>query len=159
MDNCTGVPTSSSLVACTEPDGSEVFEMKREGSALDTVTLLLVSLSIGMSVSAQLLLRSGMAELSELSGVQLYVTAVSSWPVPTGILCYVVGTLVWLAVLSRLDLAVVYPLGSFNYVLVTLLSATVLGEIVSPLRWAGTALILIGILVIAAGERRQERAS
>ena len=133
--------------------------MKREGSALDTVTLLLVSLSIGMSVSAQLLLRSGMAELSELSGVQLYVTAVSSWPVPTGILCYVVGTLVWLAVLSRLDLAVVYPLGSFNYVLVTLLSATVLGEIVSPLRWAGTALILIGILVIAAGERRQERAS
>ena len=55
---------------------------------------------------------------------------------------------------ERIDLAVAYPLGSMNYVLVTLLAATVLGESVTLLRWLGTASILVGILVVARGERR-----
>jgi drug/metabolite transporter (DMT)-like permease len=121
---------------------------------LDLLTLALVAWSITMSVSAQLLLRSGMGDLGDLSGIALYVEAARNWQVPGGILAYGLGTLTWLVVLSRLDLAAAYPLGSFNYVLVTILSAAVLGESVPALRWAGTALILAGILVIAAGERR-----
>jgi drug/metabolite transporter (DMT)-like permease len=109
-----------------------------------------------MSVLAQLLLRQGMAGLSDLSGLELYRAAVVDWHVPAGILCYALGTVSWLAVLSRLDLAVAYPLGSTNYVLVTLLAATVLGESVSWPRWAGTLLILVGVFVIATGERRRE---
>jgi uncharacterized membrane protein len=122
--------------------------------ALDLLTLLLVAWSITMSVSAQLLLRSGMGELGDLSGIALYLEAARSWQVPGGILSYGLGTMTWLVVLSRLDLAAAYPLGSFNYVLVTVLSATVLGETVPAMRWLGTALILMGILVIATGERR-----
>ena len=42
--------------------------------------------------------------------------------------------------------------GAKNAVL-PLMAATLLGEQVSPLRWAGTLSILVGILVVARGER------
>ncbi len=126
----------------------------RRISRLDTKTLLAVAGSIATSVGAQLLLRHGMEDLQDLGGIALYLAALGSWWVPAGIVASLVSTAAWLVVLSRLDLAVAYPLGSLNYVLVTLLSATVLSETVPPLRWAGTALILAGILIIALGERR-----
>ena len=105
-----------------------------------------------MSVSAQLMLRSGMAGHALLGGTDLVLAALRSPTVWAGLGLYIVGTVSWLAVLSRIDLAVAYPLGSMNYVLVTLLAATLLDETVTPLRWLGTASILIGILVVARGE-------
>jgi drug/metabolite transporter (DMT)-like permease len=120
---------------------------------LDRNTILLVAWSVGMSVSAQLALRSGMSAHAEVSGLELVVAAVRTPGVWIGLALYVLATISWLVVLSRIDLSVVYPLGSMNYVLVTLMAATVLGEKVSLLRWAGTLSILIGILVVARGER------
>ncbi len=107
-----------------------------------------------MSVSAQLTLRSGMSGHALLSGTDLFLAALSSPMIWTGLGLYVLGTVSWLAVLSRIDLAVAYPLASMNYVLVTVLAATLLGESVNLLRWIGTASILVGILVVARGEPR-----
>ena len=106
-----------------------------------------------MSVSGQLALRTGMSTHAELSGLDLVIAAITTGAVWLGLVLYVSATVSWLAVLSRIDLSVAYPLGSMNYVLVTLLAATVLGEHVTPLRWAGTLSILAGILVVARGER------
>lgn len=111
-----------------------------------------------MSVMAQVALRAGMSGYFALSGLDLITAAVTSPLVWLGLGLYISGTVSWLAVLSRIDLAVAYPLGSMNYVLVTVLAATVLGEQVSILRWLGTASILVGILVVARGERRQPQA-
>lgn len=122
---------------------------------LDRSTLLLVAWSVATSVSGQLLLRTAMAGHSGLTGGELFMAAVTSALVWTGLGLYVLSTVTWLAVLSRIDLAVAYPLASMNYVLVTLLAATLLDESVSLLRWLGTASILVGILVVARGERRQ----
>ncbi|RKZ13921.1 multidrug resistance protein [bacterium] len=105
-----------------------------------------------MSVSAQLTLRAGMVVHADLGGLDLLVAAATSPMVWIGLGLYISGTVSWLAVLSRIDLAVAYPLGSMNYVLVTLLAALLLGENVPLLRWAGTASILVGILVVARGE-------
>jgi drug/metabolite transporter (DMT)-like permease len=121
---------------------------------LDRSTLFLVAWSVAMSVSAQVTLRTAMAGHSGRSGMDLVVATLASPLVWVGLGLYVLGTVTWLAVLSRIDLAAAYPLGSMNYVLVTLLSATVLQEDVSPLRWVGTGSILLGILVVARGESR-----
>lgn len=120
---------------------------------LDRNTLLLVAWSVATSVLAQLLLRHGMASLGALSGVDLYLHAATSLAVLGGLLSYILSTVTWLGVLSRIDLSVAYPLASLNFVFVTALSAMVLRENVPPLRWAGTGLILVGILVVARGER------
>lgn len=121
---------------------------------LDRNTILLVTWSVVLSVTAQLSLRSGMSAHADLSGTALLVAALSTPGVWVGLGLYICATVSWLAVLSRIDLSVAYPLGSMNYVLVTLMAALVLGEEVNLLRWAGTLSILVGILVVARGERQ-----
>lgn len=121
---------------------------------LDPYTMILVAWSVATSVSAQLLLRHGMSGLSEVGGIELYTRALTHWAVLAGLLAYVLSTVTWLAVLSRIDLSVAYPLASLNYVFVTALSGWVLRETVPLLRWIGTAIILVGILVVAYGERQ-----
>ena len=54
----------------------------------------------------------------------------------------------WLAVLSWEDLSVALPMQALNYVLVAFLSQYFLGETVSPLRWAGTVLVCVGVIMI-----------
>lgn len=56
---------------------------------------------------------------------------------------------VWMTVLANLDLSIAFPLGSVSFLLVPLLSALVLGEQVPPLRWAGFAVVAIGIVALA----------
>jgi len=120
---------------------------------LDRNTLILVAWGVALSVTAQLLLRSGMSAHAKLGGSDLLMAALATPGVWFGLALYICATVSWLVVLSRIDLSVAYPLGSMNYVLVTLLAATILGEQVSLLRWAGTLSILVGILVVARGER------
>lgn len=60
---------------------------------------------------------------------------------------------VWMTVLANLDLSIAFPLGSVSFLLVPLLSALVLGEQVPPLRWAGFAVVAIGIVALAQDPR------
>ena len=66
-----------------------------------------------------------------------------------GLCFYAIGALVWIAVLSRLDLSVAYPFLALNFVLVTLVARFFLGESVPPLRWLGILVIIGGILLVA----------
>jgi drug/metabolite transporter (DMT)-like permease len=66
-----------------------------------------------------------------------------------GLALYVLATVVWFYVLSKLPLSVAYPLQSFSYVLGLLASRFVLHETVHWSRWAGVLIILIGVAVIA----------
>lgn len=54
----------------------------------------------------------------------------------------------WLAVLSWCDLSFVLPLTALSYVLTAFLSIYFLGETISPMRWAGTILICIGVALV-----------
>lgn len=63
---------------------------------------------------------------------------------------YVVGTFVWLFVLSRVSLSIAFPLFSMSYFLVVILSATILKERV-VWRYAIIGLVLISIGVSFIG--------
>lgn len=122
---------------------------------LDPRTLSMVGLSVAFSVPAQLVLRAGMSGHAGLEGPALLAAAFTSPVVWAGIGLYALGAVTWLVVLSRIDLAVAYPLGALNFVLVTLLARFVLGEAVDALRWAGVGCIFLGVLVVAHGEHGQ----
>jgi len=53
-----------------------------------------------------------------------------------------------LLVLSWADYSFVQPASSMAYGVVALLSVFVLGETVSPLRWAGIAIICMGVFIV-----------
>lgn len=67
-----------------------------------------------------------------------------------GFSLYVVGTLIWLYVLSRVSLSTAFPLFSMSYFLVVILSATILKERV-VWRYAIIGLLLISIGVTCIG--------
>lgn len=103
--------------------------------------------SVLLGAVAQLLLRQGASGLSDMTVADTLLTALTLQPVLIGLALYAVSAALWLAVLSRIDLAVAYPLGASGYVLVVLFAAAA-GEVVPPMRWLGVALILLGVLFV-----------
>ena len=52
---------------------------------------------------------------------------------------------IYLTLLSRADVSLVLPLTAVDYIVVAVLAQYLLGEIVTPIRWAGMGLIVAGV--------------
>lgn len=64
---------------------------------------------------------------------------------------YVVGTILFILALRNGELSVLYPFVSLTYVWVSFLSIRFLGERMNWQKWAGIALIIIGVSFIGLG--------
>jgi drug/metabolite transporter (DMT)-like permease len=101
-----------------------------------------------------LLLASGMKQLGDLSTMNLKgiltvcLQALTNPKLVAGTAMLAVFFFLWLAVLSWEDLSVALPMQALNYILVAFLSQYFLHEVVSPLRWAGTVLVAVGVIMI-----------
>jgi drug/metabolite transporter (DMT)-like permease len=62
----------------------------------------------------------------------------------------------YMTALSFADLSYVLPATAVGYIFMTLLSIFWLHEHVSPVRWVGVLLIVIGVGAVAGGEHRTE---
>jgi drug/metabolite transporter (DMT)-like permease len=66
-----------------------------------------------------------------------------------GVLLYVAGFLTWLYVLSKMDLNIAYPVAiTLSFLAIVLLSSLVLHEKITSNIIIGTAICLIGIIII-----------
>jgi uncharacterized membrane protein len=54
----------------------------------------------------------------------------------------------YMALLSREDVSKILPLTTLSYVVVGLLAQFMLAEAVTPLRWTGIGLIVLGVLLV-----------
>ncbi|MDD5730358.1 MAG: EamA family transporter [Candidatus Omnitrophica bacterium] len=70
-----------------------------------------------------------------------------------GILFYVINFLLWMVVLSKIELSVAFPVGSATYIFVPILSMIFLHEKVGLMRWFGVFLIIIGVYFISKSTR------
>ena len=66
-----------------------------------------------------------------------------------GLAIYLVGTIFWLAALSRVDLSFAYPFASFNYVIMLVASWMMFDEKITVSRLLGTVVIGIGVVLIS----------
>lgn len=111
-------------------------------------------LAVSAGTVGDILLAKGMKEMGDLSAMNLRgildaaLRALTSPKLIVGTAMLAVFFFLWLAVLSWEDLSVALPMQALNYVLVAFLSQYFLGEVVSPLRWAGTLLVCIGVMMI-----------
>jgi len=117
-----------------------------------TAAVMLVAVIAG--TIGDLLLASGMKELGDISTMNLRgilkasLRALTSPKLVLGTAMLAVFFFLWLAVLSWEDLSVALPMQALNYILVAFLSQYFLNEVVSPLRWAGTVLVAVGVIMI-----------
>lgn len=115
--------------------------------------LMLLS-TIVLSISGQTLLKIGMKNIGKIDNVSLANIAALAWQMGTnvyvfsGLALFVIGTFIWLVLLSRLDLSFVYPFGALQYVFIFLISYFLLGEQIKAGRIVGVGIILVGIYVI-----------
>ena len=117
-------------------------------------TFLLVISSVSLNALAQVFLRQAMLAVGQgplyRDDVLRFVLSAALNPfLILGMLCYAVSIVVWLAVLSKLEVTVAYPFLSVGYVITALIGFFVLGENVTLMRAAGIALICGGLVFIA----------
>lgn len=66
-----------------------------------------------------------------------------------GLIIYVVATVIWFYVLTRVNLSMAYPIQSLCYVLAAFVGMFIFKEIIPPTRWIGISLIVIGAGFVA----------
>jgi len=117
-------------------------------------TAIVMLLAVTAGTIGDLLLARGMKELGDISAMNLKgilnvsLQALTSPKMILGTSMLAVFFFLWLAVLSWEDLSVALPMQALNYILVAFLSQYFLHEVVTPLRWAGTVLVAIGVMMI-----------
>ncbi|MBN9370217.1 EamA family transporter [Hydrogenophaga sp. YM1] len=119
---------------------------------MKSLALLLALLCVLLSSAAQLAMKRGLGPGgADVAGT--YVQAFTSPMVWLGLLLYGASAVLWLWVLSRLDVSLAYPLVSLGFVVTMLLGVLWLGEPFSWLRVAGCTLIVVGVSLLALSAR------
>lgn len=117
-------------------------------------TMMFLLAGVMLNAGAQLLLKAGVNAVGPIhfGASALWPTVgrvLIQWPVLAGLACYVVSVGLWLVALSRVEVSVAYPMLSLGYVVNALAAWWLFGEALGPARFAGIALILLGVFLIA----------
>jgi multidrug transporter EmrE-like cation transporter len=115
---------------------------------------ILLGIAIITTVLSQLLFKQGMIILGHINFsitnvLSLIVNIIKNPYLLTGLFFYGVSFLLWLIVLSKLKLSIVYPITSINFVLVILASYFLFGERLSIFQYSGISIIIIGVIMLA----------
>lgn len=113
--------------------------------SVSCTSLAQISLKHGMSVEpVQTALTAG-----RLTPIVLAVT--TSPMVWVGLFLYSFSAVVWLFVLAKLPVSVAYSFVALGFLLTMSLGCLVLGEPLTLRKLAGTALVMLGILLVTTG--------
>lgn len=115
---------------------------------MKSIALGLALFCVLLSSAAQLTLKRGMAVPAADLG-NTYMHAITSPLVWLGLMLYGASAVLWLWVLSRLDVSVAYPLVSLGFVITLTLGVLWLGEPFSWVRVAGCTLVVAGVSLLA----------
>jgi len=108
------------------------------------------------SVISQLVLRRGLQDLVSPAGFTklprfIASAALSPW-IYTSVTLQIVSYVMWMLIVSREKLGVATAaVGAGFYTLMALSAWLVYGETLSPVQWAGIALVTLGVLCISMG--------
>ena len=118
--------------------------------------LLAILISVLLAVVGQLLLKMGMLRIGRFSFdistlIHQYTRILLNPFVVAGLVGFFISMLIWLYVLSRMELSFAYPFVALNYVLILFGSYFLFKETITPLKIVGVAVIIIGVFLVARG--------
>jgi drug/metabolite transporter (DMT)-like permease len=115
------------------------------------VLLLLVSIVLG--ASGQLMFKGaarGLPSFGELGVGKLLLTMFTTPLILGGFACFFISSLLWIVAIKNVPLSSAYPMVALSYIIIFTGSALLYGEALSWKHFAGAALIVGGILLIAS---------
>jgi drug/metabolite transporter (DMT)-like permease len=116
--------------------------------------LILVSICILFAAAGQILMKTGMRQIGEITNVrQLFdfsniFSMFTNIYVVIGILCFASMIVLWLAAMSTLNISRMYPLTSLVYVITAIVAFIFLKEDISLLRWVGILMVVAGCFLV-----------
>ncbi|MER5176797.1 EamA family transporter [Streptomyces sp. NPDC002896] len=119
-------------------------------------SLALLLFAVFSSAGGQILLKHGMraaAAGAERRGGSIAVHAATSPWVVLGLTVFAVSAVAWMSTLARVPLSIAYPFNALGYLLIVLVSATVLHERTSLWTWAGSVMVVLGLMAVMAGQQ------
>jgi multidrug transporter EmrE-like cation transporter len=111
--------------------------------SLGLSSLSFLLMGVVLNAAAQLLLKAGTnaAPLGPALAIEPHILG--------GLACYVVSVVVWVVGLSKVPVSIAYPMLSIGYVLNAIAAYYLLGEAVTPMRFAGIGIIIVGVFIVA----------
>ncbi len=116
--------------------------------------LPLILLGVLLNAGAQLLLKEGMRRINHFEFVWANLAPVGMQVaanpfVLAGLFSYVISVVVWLLVLSRVDVSFAYPMLSVGYIVNAIAAYYLFGEDLSLTRVSGILVITAGVYLIS----------
>lgn len=113
----------------------------------------LILISVFLGAIGQVLVKYGAVNLQlNFSGSYLIPSILGilkNVPVMCGIISYGISFLLWIKVLSKVELSYAYPMVSIGYVLIMFFSYFIFKENISIIRIAGVVFIIIGVILVS----------
>jgi drug/metabolite transporter (DMT)-like permease len=113
-------------------------------------SLILIMFTVVLNTFGQFTVKAGIDKIGtvDLSNIHSIIRAFSSWIVLGGFAIYFASSLIWLSILSKVQLSWAFPILSLSYVLTVLLSPVFFHENFSAQRLAGTLVICVGVFLV-----------
>ncbi|WP_333886588.1 SMR family transporter [Clostridium sp.] len=113
----------------------------------------LILMSVFLGAMGQILVKYGAVNL-ELNFTVGYLlpsvlNILKNIPVMLGIISYGCSFLLWIKVLSKVELSYAYPMVSLGYVITMIFSYFVFKENISSMRILGVAFIILGVILVS----------
>jgi drug/metabolite transporter (DMT)-like permease len=132
----------------------------KHSPGLHLKTSLFILFMISFAPLGNVLLSKGMKGIGSAQNwapgdlLPILLKILSSGYIWLGIACLLTFFVAYMLVLTWADYSYVQPASAFSYAIVALLSYFLLGEVVSPLRWAGIVVICVGVFVVGRTPHR-----
>jgi len=119
--------------------------------------LIFIVTSVLLNALAQILLKAGMKNFSNIdlkNNITQTVLSISLNPyIISGFISYGISIILWLWVLSKVDVSLAYPFQALGYIVVTILAWFVFQENINLTRIIALIFITVGLIILAFSSR------
>ena len=124
---------------------------------MTVIIILFIRASVSLSAFAQIALKMGMSSVKVQDDLliagslfeKLFI-ALTNVYVVAGVSMYLLSMVLWLVVLSKIDVSVAYPFVGLGFIITMALGFLILGEQITLTRVFGTLLVVCGVLMVSS---------
>ena len=110
--------------------------------------IVLILASVVLGIVGQVSLKKGMLLFGSASLDLSLIKVIFTPYIFLGLVLYAIAMLLWLVILSRVELSYAYPMLSLSYVFIVLAAWLIFNENLSLLRLIGVLFICLGVMMV-----------
>ncbi|MDD4929884.1 MAG: SMR family transporter [Gallionella sp.] len=121
---------------------------------MNLVSFSLIMAGVMLNAAAQILMKTGTNSIGYFAFSVENILPVG-WKLATephiigAMCCYVLGVVIWILALSRVQVSIAYPLLSMGYVVNALAAWYLFNESFNPAKVIGMGVIILGVIIIS----------